>query len=951
MISLIELYIEGILVELDDQVSIPITLQIDDIKDPGSIKNTFSKTISLPNTPNNNILFGNIWNNNKIVLPIVSGGTNSLINFNPSKKASFILNYNGALYQSGYIKMNKINFINANSWRYDVNLFGGLGNFIGALGDDLLKDSFAEKKVYDDEPNNPKLMFDQPIVWNKSTTYNIITNITDNQKSRFNVTNIDDFYNSHFVNLVQCDLNNKLQIYIDANKYSDSVIDFIDSENGLYNNSDKVQYYDGTNSNNDLKQTDLGQEFTETYMRNKLSYKQRYGFYLDRLLMMFPEKYNYSIDWSSIMDVNNPYWFKLLMTCQLPKTIKNVNNCILQNNIVNNLAIGDPSNIEQVQTFNIINNSLNFDIYKSYFYQIMDLKIVTNKLDFTLNNLPTFSQDNFYNTSNTGGKIKITLGNSNINLKDEYPPKINYSIILNLVPWGVANTTYVNDPTYVCAGFNKSAGQTSAELGIVDKMNDPQTPGNVYTPIMTYINKYFSNVIAALYFTNPSTPITIIYEFIKCEFIGFGTGNIYPNQYSVESELDFNLEIRELYEAKSNGGTTLKNMLPTVKTKDFFLSYIKMFGLYLITDDINKKITVKTRNDFYQGYKILDWSDKLCRDREISINPLNIDKGKIRIGYAKKKDSYLNKLYYDKWGQYYGDTIINSGYEFNNDEFDMLSGNIFEPIISKDLTETVLGSEYNDASIQYNMTHSYDRSQFKKIPVIAKESSGKLNEYDAVGLCFMNGNTIYGAGLTYYGYSGNTDVNGILFNCVDDTPQMLKNKDLIHNKQLQKSDIINDEFKFVKQAEDFLTTGQKETIFITNNSFSGDSLNIGYKEAGDGFPRMNSITHSLNFSKPKEIFYNINDQYFPESATIYNRYWKKYIEDRYNINTKVMDAYFYLTPLDVQTFDFKNFIFIDGSLWSVNKISDFDISQNKPTKVELVKVNDIQNYVNGQTPY
>lgn len=396
-------------------------------------------------------------------------------------------------------------------------------------------------------------------------------------------------------------------------------------------------------------------------------------------------------------------------------------------------------------------------------------------------------------------------------------------------------------------------------------------------------------------------------------------------------------------------------MLPTVKTKDFFLSYIKMFGLYIITDDINKKITVKTRNDFYQGYKILDWTDKLCRDREISINPLNIDKGKIRIGYAKKKDSYLNKLYYDKWGQYYGDTIINSGYDFNNDELDMLEGNIFEPIISKDLTETVLGSEYNDTATEHNYGGVSLISQHKKIPVIAKESSGKLNEYDAVGLCFMNGNRIYGAGTTVIGYiSGNTDINGILFNCTDDTPQMLKNKNLIHNKELQKSSMDTGEFKFLKQAEDFLTTGQKETIFITNNSFSGDTgttLPMSYKESGDGFPNMYNITHSLNFSKPKEVFHDVLDSNFPESSTIYYRYWKKYIEDRYNINTKIMEAEFYLTALDVQTFDFKNFIFIDGSLWSVNKISDFDITQNKTTKVELVKVNDIQNYVNGQTPY
>ena len=63
----IELFIGGRKVDLDDDVSILLTKQLNDIFDPSKIKNDFSKTVSLPQTKNNNNIFGNIYNINKII--------------------------------------------------------------------------------------------------------------------------------------------------------------------------------------------------------------------------------------------------------------------------------------------------------------------------------------------------------------------------------------------------------------------------------------------------------------------------------------------------------------------------------------------------------------------------------------------------------------------------------------------------------------------------------------------------------------------------------------------------------------------------------------------------------------------------------------------------------------------------------------------------------------------
>lgn len=67
-------------------------------------------------------------------------------NFNPSKKVDFQLYVNDTLVQSGYMKMLDIEYINENNWRYNISLFGELGNFINLLDNKTLKDVLISYK-------------------------------------------------------------------------------------------------------------------------------------------------------------------------------------------------------------------------------------------------------------------------------------------------------------------------------------------------------------------------------------------------------------------------------------------------------------------------------------------------------------------------------------------------------------------------------------------------------------------------------------------------------------------------------------------------------------------------------------------------------------------------------------------------------------------------------------
>ena len=106
------------------------------------------------------------------------------------------------------------------------------------------------------------------------------------------------------------------------------------------------------------------------------------------------------------------------------------------------------------------------------------------------------------------------------------------------------------------------------------------------------------------------------------------------------------------------------------------------------------------------------------------------------------------------------------------------------------------------------------------------------------------------------------------------------------------------------------------------------------------------------FNMPSKVYANETairqNGYRGDAVFIYDGFWKRYIEERYNVNNKKLTAYFDLTPSDFYMFKFSKFVKIENSLFIVNKISDFDMNGKGSTKVELIGVTDITAYTNGQ---
>jgi hypothetical protein len=148
-----EVYMEGYRVDITEEISALLNMAIDDIKDFSARSTTWSRTIVLPGTDNNNKLFGNIFqvgqsNTYNDSIPNVN------YNFNAAKSASCIIFQDQLQTFKGVLRLLQININNGFNGRceYEVSVFGNLAGLNVALSSALLEtlDFSAYDHVYND---------------------------------------------------------------------------------------------------------------------------------------------------------------------------------------------------------------------------------------------------------------------------------------------------------------------------------------------------------------------------------------------------------------------------------------------------------------------------------------------------------------------------------------------------------------------------------------------------------------------------------------------------------------------------------------------------------------------------------------------------------------------------------------------------------------------------------
>jgi len=99
-------------------------------------------------------------------------------------------------------------------------------------------------------------------------------------------------------------------------------------------------------------------------------------------------------------------------------------------------------------------------------------------------------------------------------------------------------------------------------------------------------------------------------------------------------------------------------------------------------------------------------------------------------------------------------------------------------------------------------------------------------------------------------------------------------------------------------------------------------------------------TFDQNFKLVNELFYVATTI---TTLNTFSKYYFQGLNEMVNIDAKLLTAYFKLNPVDIRNLDFSKLKMLNGSLWRLNQVFDFDSDIQETTKVEMVKVLEAKN--------
>ena len=98
-------------------------------------------------------------------------------------------------------------------------------------------------------------------------------------------------------------------------------------------------------------------------------------------------------------------------------------------------------------------------------------------------------------------------------------------------------------------------------------------------------------------------------------------------------------------------------------------------------------------------------------------------------------------------------------------------------------------------------------------------------------------------------------------------------------------------------------------------------------------------TEDLGFNLTNEVYWAnaFNNVITFNNTNLYNKFYKKFIEEITDPNSKIVNAHFYLTPSDIANLSFKKQYYFEGQYFRLNKVENYNPS-NPLTKCEFLKI-------------
>lgn len=848
---MVRLFIENNEIELDESVQIAITKQFEDLSNPTTIINDWSKTVSIPFTQKNNKIFGGIYSPDKI---IVEGTSNVGIYFNPYLKLNFRLQWGNDVIMIGYAKMNGIKQVGG-SGTYDITLFGELGKVFQEMQKITFDSTTEDTEYLIDGSEYVENYINRDLVYSSWTSSGQTTSsLLKTTDDGYSITDILGFApNNSFNDGFQYDTFQNSQSV--SNEFVDVLGDSFTADTGI------------------SADTAIPDGLTPRGIGEYRSYLQLPFIYWNKLFQIFQAKaeevtgYTFKLD-SDWFNTNNPYWYNLVY---MLKSFYSV-GASDEPYYVNKYSFSFPSSgyiywgsaaysqtkssslgaTIQVENLPILSTSPLTPTYGNTFALDKYSCRVVGDLPFSLRFLSNSTYNNAAQlNTNNGFVISLqALDNSDSSVLAETQfllcrstTTIDTSNYSNIITYDDVSTTYSSNP-------------------LTDKF-DFSLPINMFVPIGHSISFRVS-----AHFVNNNSAIKQI-----------GSEIFLPqmNLYFRTNQLVLNLTD----EIRSNAYFTLNKLW----NNDYnlfgeILKYCKMYRIAVYVDEPNKKIVFEPFVKYLQDYTVEDWTDKVDKSRDFIITPITFENKYVLFNY-EDNETKLGENYKEKYGVNYGDYRLVTEYNFNSEIKELFDG------VQASITNTDNVLSWENLYTNHQIVYSFPA----EIYVYCKDEDNKF--VDVFGQFYFHN------GLATFDTEARLNLRNVRL--TDDTSLQLGADTFFYSQGYNYTNI---------------------TTYPYLDIVSGNNLCV--------------------FNNPKENYTYTNN--YSGKNSIYTNFWQNYLNERYNTQNKIITCYVDLSPIDYNKFEFNHFVKIGNQLCMVNKLYDYDITSNTPTKADLITIQDISAY-------
>lgn len=411
--------------------------------------------------------------------------------------------------------------------------------------------------------------------------------------------------------------------------------------------------------------------------------------------------------------------------------------------------------------------------------------------------------------------------------------------------------------------------------------------------------------------------------------ITFNTPNVFFNVLSQEVAPNENIQYNEIIP---------KN----VKQKDFVLSLIKMFNLYVEpSKEFNNVLLIEPRDDYYAAGRIKDWTQKLNIDQDIEEQILAETQNRQTTFKYKDDTDFYNVAYKNDFGA----GVSYGEYRYFMDNDFIKGEKKIELIFSPTPLVNVVGSTQLVIPKIGKLNNNVFSATEHNLRILTKFNSSTNSTWTYGDYQFMSGGAwnAYTV-LTSTGFGNQLHPfqvgDYIRVNQVDGgaLKPMLQGYFKIVAIKDNKSIVINIPFSSVGSG-----------VAVGGTVTPIDGMLPTYSD-GDAWQfegtRYKAYPYLGHFNNPQNPSYDLNfgqttGLYYQEETVtnnnLYSVYWDNYIKELSDRTSRIITASFYLNSFDIADFRFNDNIFINGQYYKVNKIVNYDPTREGLVKVELIK--------------